>query len=263
MRDRKNHSHAILICGEADAAERKAIELASALLCSGPEPKPCGSCRDCRKLKQKLHPDFITVDKLADDKGKPRREIYVDQIRQLAAEAQVLPNESQRKVYLIRSAGDMNASAQNAFLKLLEEPPLFVTFLLLCLSAEQLLETVRSRCETIYVRASEDTPSPQASALSEAYFGFLEKKDTVGLAAFLSENNDLGLEDMAAFAEACLTEIARRLSVKDPAAALDLEELLRLSRLWERIRDYLRVNVSVKHICGLLSVRSIPRRGVK
>ena len=61
----------------------------------------------------------------------------------------VLPNEAERKIYLIPRAGDMQAPAQNALLKLLEEPPAYCAFLLMTENAERLLPTVRSRAVTL------------------------------------------------------------------------------------------------------------------
>ena len=78
--------------------------------------KPCGVCRDCRKVAAGIHPDLITVRRLEDDKGRPRREIVVDQIRAVNQAAWILPNEAQRKVYLIAEADKMNPAAQNAAL---------------------------------------------------------------------------------------------------------------------------------------------------
>ena len=78
--------------------------------------------------------------------GKP---ISVDQVRALRSDAYIRPNEGERKVYILEGADRMNASAQNAMLKLLEEGPAYAAFLLLAENAGGVLETVRSRCETL------------------------------------------------------------------------------------------------------------------
>ena len=85
--------------------------------------------------------DVALVERAADKSGKLRREITVDQIRALAVDAAVLPNEADGKVYIFPEADTMNIAAQNAFLKLLEEPPRGVMFLLCAESREKLLET--------------------------------------------------------------------------------------------------------------------------
>ena len=140
-------SHAYLISApDMQAALAQVGELAAAAVCTGGGKKPCHQCRACHKVAENIHPDVITIARLEDDKGRPKREIGVDQIRQLSADACVMPNEAARKVYIIREAETMNIPAQNAALKLLEEPPLGALFLLCTTNASQLLPTVRSRC---------------------------------------------------------------------------------------------------------------------
>ena len=150
-------AHASLICAPTgEQALQKARELAAAAVCSGAGNKPCGVCRDCRKVHAGVHPDVTTLSRLADEKGKQKQFITVDQIRALSADAVVLPNEAARKVYIIEQAETMNPAAQNAALKLLEEPPAGVVFLLCTAKPMQLLETVRSRCALVKLAGEEE-----------------------------------------------------------------------------------------------------------
>lgn len=89
--------------------------------------------------------------------GKP---ITVDQIRSLRADAYICPNEGTRKVYLLEGADEMNASAQNAMLKLLEEGPSYASFLLVASDGGGVLQTIRSRCEQLML-----SPVSQGEAL--------------------------------------------------------------------------------------------------
>ena len=118
--------HSYIISGDGDAARSRAREMAAAALCESSGAKPCRACRHCRKVFQGafpgIHPDVALVERAADKSGKLRREITVDQIRALAVDAAVLPNEADGKVYIFPEADTMNIAAQNAFLKLLEEP---------------------------------------------------------------------------------------------------------------------------------------------
>ena len=124
MREASRLSQSYIIAApSADDCDAQAARLAARAVCSGAEPKPCGKCRDCRKAAAGIHPDIIDVRRMTDDKGRPKREIMVDQVRAMAADASILPNEAERKVYVIHEAELMNESAQNAALKLLEEPP--------------------------------------------------------------------------------------------------------------------------------------------
>ena len=173
--DSERIPHACLICApSAEAALEKARELAARAVCSGTGLlKPCGACRDCRKVAAGIHPDVITLTRAVDDKGKQKQNITVDQIRTLSADAIVLPNEAKRKVYIIDGAETMNPAAQNAALKLLEEPPAAVVFLLCTVRPMQLLETVRSRCALVKLQGAEDPEGPDEAA-QELAAGYLK-----------------------------------------------------------------------------------------
>ena len=83
-------SHAYIVSSASEEAGLdKARELAAGMLCSGAGKKPCGLCRDCRKVKARVHPDLTIVSQLTDDKGNRKKEILVDQIRDMSADAYV------------------------------------------------------------------------------------------------------------------------------------------------------------------------------
>jgi len=133
-------SHCYLISGPAGSGKKTlARVLGAALQCESAAP-PCMACPACRKALNGQHPDIITVD------DPDRRTIPVDLVRKMSADASIRPNEGRRKVYLIPRAQDMLAPAQNALLKIIEEPPPYGAFLLLADNADVLLPTVRSRC---------------------------------------------------------------------------------------------------------------------
>ena len=136
-------SHAYLISGPAGSGKETLARLmAAAMVCTGGGERPCGTCPACKKARANIHPDITLAAPL---EGK--REILVDQIRQIRADAYIRPNEAERKVYIIKDAQTMNPSAQNSILKLLEEGPVYAAFLLLCDNPGALLPTIRSRCE--------------------------------------------------------------------------------------------------------------------
>ena len=120
----------ILSSPSREDALRKAREIAAAAVCLAGHDVPCGQCRGCRKASAGVHPDIISVRRQTDKSGNLKRELSVGQIRELSVDAQVLPNEAERKAYIIEEAELMNLNAQNAALKLLEEPPPTVIFLL-------------------------------------------------------------------------------------------------------------------------------------
>ena len=71
-------------------------------------------------------------------------------IREIKESLFIAPNELDKRVYIIEDAETMNLNAQNAFLKMLEEPPSYVVFLLLCSNTENLLDTIKSRAPILY-----------------------------------------------------------------------------------------------------------------
>lgn len=139
-------SHAYILCGPRGSGRHTLAGLLSAaLVCSAPEGRrPCGSCPHCKKAAAGIHPDVTVI--TGPGEGKP---ITVDQIRSVRADAYVRPNEAERKVYILEGAEQLNPSAQNAMLKLLEDGPAYAAFLLIADNGGGLLQTVRSRCEQL------------------------------------------------------------------------------------------------------------------
>lgn len=134
--------HAILIEGEEGLGKKTLAHfIAKACLCAV-EDSPCLECKSCHLVDVGSHPDFLMI-------SPDGAAIKVDQIRALRSEAYLSPLLAYGRVFVIDLAHTMNANAQNALLKVLEEPPTGVTFILLAKSASLLLETIRSRCVTL------------------------------------------------------------------------------------------------------------------
>jgi DNA polymerase-3 subunit delta' len=132
-------SHCYILVGPEGSGKKTLSRiLAAAMECTGNGERPCGVCPSCHKIFGGGHPDVITVDS---DKAT----VPIKVIREMQADAYIRPNEGKKKIYLIPRAQDMQAPAQNALLKLLEEPPEYCAFLLMTDNAEKLLTTVRSR----------------------------------------------------------------------------------------------------------------------
>lgn len=134
-------SHSFLITGPQGSGKHTlALILAAAMQCTAGEDRPCGVCKQCRKVFSGVHPDVITVDD-TEHKG-----VAVSVVRAARDDLYIKPNEGRRKVYLFPRAKDLNPAGQNALLKVMEEPPEYGAYLLLADSPQQLLQTIRSRC---------------------------------------------------------------------------------------------------------------------
>ncbi len=130
------HAFALVSEEYIDAAKN----IAASIICEKRCFPACGVCRHCIKMKKGIHPDFIEISPL---KGKVF--IGVDAIRQLRSDAYIRPNDADAKVYFINGACSMNEAAQNALLKILEQPPENVYFILGDKRKNELLPTVLSR----------------------------------------------------------------------------------------------------------------------
>ena len=133
--------HAILIEGDKGTGRHTLARfLSSAAVCGGENP-PCGVCRGCHLAQTDAHPDISVT---APEDGK--KSITVAQIRALRSEAYIKPHMARRRAFIIDKADSMNEQAQNALLKVLEEPPGDIIFILIAESAAALLDTIISRC---------------------------------------------------------------------------------------------------------------------
>jgi len=258
IKDAERLAHAYIISAQSqEESLREATVLASAAVCTGFGQHPCGNCRDCRKVQNDIHPDVIQIARLTDDKGRLKKEISVDQIRQMAADAYIRPNEAERKVYVIKEAELMNDAAQNAALKLLEEPPQAVMFLLCTCNAAALLPTVRSRCAEINCGGEKAEESGETAKLAKAYLKAVATGDKAQLYKWCAANDGIDGRAAAEFVFCTENLLADMLCGRAPDRGMSRSQLLRLSALMGKCSGYMKVNVGVKHIFGLLAVQSI------
>lgn len=247
--------HAYIISAPSrEEGLRRARTLAAAAVCTGEGPVPCGKCRACRKAESGIHPDITTIRRQTDDKGKQRREITVDQVCWMIGDAYVLPNEAARKVYVIEEAEAMNPAAQNKALKLLEEPPRGVIFLLCTVNPEKLLPTVRSRCAELKCNVGMAERDEEADKLAAAYVKTISGGDRAKLLRWCMENEGMDNRSALAFTDSTQTLLADMLCSRKPRLGLTEESIAELIRLMERCGSYLKANTGIKHIFGLLAV---------
>ncbi|MDR2000584.1 MAG: DNA polymerase III subunit delta' [Zoogloeaceae bacterium] len=153
--------HALLLTGrEGIGKGRFALAAAARLLCESlAGSDACGQCPSCRWFLGGNHPDFRHVIPAADleaeeadadtERKKGSRQILIDQIRELEDFVFVGGHRNGARVVVIEPAEAMNHAAQNALLKILEEPPASVYFILISYRWRRLLPTIRSRCRSL------------------------------------------------------------------------------------------------------------------
>mgnify|MGYP000850254547 CR=1 FL=1 len=132
----------------------------------------CGTCQECTRFDQNVHPDFLEVDGFGGNVKKGD----IENIRDFFAMSSV-ENGTKRGAYLISECGNMTEEAANSLLKFLEEPALGITAILTTSNIEGVLPTLVSRCETIKLE-----PLPR-----EKVFAYLSKNQAPELSYFLSD----------------------------------------------------------------------------
>jgi len=114
-----------------------------------------------RQISALSHPDLFILRRGLNDRGKPRREIAVDDARALGGFFSLAPAQGGMRVAIIDAVDDLNRNAANAILKTLEEPPARSVLLLVCHAPGAVLATIRSRCRRLALRALDE---PQVRA---------------------------------------------------------------------------------------------------
>ncbi len=109
-----------------------------------------------RRIAALAHPDLFILRRGFNDRGKPRREITVDDARELGQFFSLAPSEGGMRVAIIDAVDDLNRNAANAILKTLEEPPARSVLLLVCHAPGAILPTIRSRCRRLALRTVSD-----------------------------------------------------------------------------------------------------------
>lgn len=145
-------SHAYILNGEKSSGKEFIARIfAMSLQCEKKEVEPCQVCHSCLQALSGNHPDIIYV-----THEKPNT-ISVDDIRtQINSDIAIKPYSSEYKIYIINEAEKMNAQAQNALLKTLEEPPSYGVILLLTSNLDALLPTILSRCVVLNMKPVAD-----------------------------------------------------------------------------------------------------------
>ena len=230
-------SHAILLTGGTEK-ERKELSLllSQALLCEN-SPAPCLKCNICKKVKSGIHPDVIITEGEA---GK-QRSIKIDTIRDIRSRAYIMPNEAPFQIFIILEASGMGEEAQNALLKILEEPPATARFILASRSRDDFRQTILSRVTPFAI--SED--SGQAAGEKENSKAVKAAEDI--FSALITKNE----------AKIMLSTGALEKDKKNYKAALERMILMFRNSIISKYRTDSEVNITEKKFADAFSEKEI------
>lgn len=143
---KKRLSHAYLIQGARGTGKKTLAQLMIlTLFCENltDDVHPCFTCLNCKRISSGNHPDVHWIKPEATD------HIKKEQIDYMRKEFTYMSFEAERKVYVIEKSEAMTVKAANQLLKFLEEPDITSTAILLSEQPQQIIPTIRSRCQTI------------------------------------------------------------------------------------------------------------------
>lgn len=150
-----NSGHAFIFNGPQGIGRKTMAEkFAGLLMCTHENEygKVCGECESCMLMHNASNPDFVKI-----GLPKDKKTVSVDSVREMREDTLTAPLVSRRKVYVIEYGDKMTVEAQNALLKILEEPPLYVVIIIITSNPLSLLDTVRSRAVRVdFSRNSEE-----------------------------------------------------------------------------------------------------------
>ena len=179
--------NAYLFVGPKGTGKLKtALAFAMALNCEKENIDSCGRCSPCEKIKAGVHPDVINLV----PKGTS---IKIDEMRELKSLVRYGPSQGKWLVVIINDADKFTIEAANSFLKVLEEPPLRVLFILISAKEEAMPSTIVSRCQRIYFteveRSGNKDIDPEEILWLYKEFDSIKDKSILDLLMFSSELN--------------------------------------------------------------------------
>ena len=154
--ENKTIPHAFLIGGPSGSGKSiLATEIAAAVNCERKNdtasPLPCRGCDSCRRIFEGNYPDVKIL-----SKPKDRATLGVEAVKDFREDMFLSSTESEHKIYIIDDAESMTTEAQNALLKVLEEPPKSVMIIMLAKECDRILTTIKSRAQYISMSRFDD-----------------------------------------------------------------------------------------------------------
>ena len=216
-------SHAYLFCGTRGTGKTSCSKiLAKAVNCLNPrDGDPCGVCDICRGIDDGSILDVMEID-AASNSG-------VDNIRDLREEAFYTPSVCRYRVYIIDETHMLSAGAFNALLKIMEEPPAHVLFILATTEIHKVPATILSRCQRFdFRRIPVDIIAARLLHIAQGEDFILEAE----AAEMIARLADGGMRDAISLLDLCVsgTDAVTVQVVKDSAGLIDQEYLFAIAR---------------------------------
>lgn len=242
----KKVPHAIILEAEnIEKAYTEVLEMVKVLNCKKNTQTACGVCDSCVKISAGAHPDLKTISMDKDSKC-----IKIDSIRSIRRDVNIVPNEGKFKVYIIKFADRLTVQAQNAFIKVLEEPPKGVIFILLCKNINSLIGTILSRCEVfIDQRQNPESYDYELCELARQIICASLQKDKLKVLEIIS-----GLKLDRIYIQNFVDEILKGYLSHVEVTTQNANEVLEKLGNLKRVSEALRLNMGLNLLLGYLSV---------
>ena len=260
-------SHAYLFTGSRGTGKTSCAKiLAKAVNCLNPhDGSPCGECEICRDIDSGRSIDVFEIDAASNRK--------IDSIREIIDEVQTAPHRCKYRVYIIDEVHMLTAEAFNALLKILEEPPKHVVFILATTEVHKILLTIQSRCQRfdfhriaphdiadrlLYVAQKEDAQLSDSAAMLIASVSDGAMRDALSLMdrclAISRSVDDSVVRSAAGLAgKDYLFDLAACVINKNTAKALEI-----IDRLYRDAKDMSKLcDELTEHFRALMLIKSV------
>jgi len=224
--DANRLSHSYMFCGPRGTGKTSTARIfAKAINCKeGISSVPCNKCKNCKSISDGSNVDVIEID-AASNRG-------INEIRELREKVKYLPNNLRKKIYIIDEVHMLTTEAFNALLKVLEEPPEHVVFIMATTEPNKVIQTIMSRCQRFdFYPISLDLIKERLSGIAKAEK--IDISDTaLGLVAKYADGSlrdaDGILEQLAAYSDEKIgsKEVVALLGVVDIEILFDFVDIL-------------------------------------
>ena len=218
--------HAYLFCGSRGTGKTSTARILSrAVNCLNPKDgNPCNACENCKGILNGTILDITEID-AASNNG-------VDNIRDLREEARFTGTMLQSRIYIVDEVHMLSSSAFNALLKILEEPPQHVHFILATTEAHKVPATILSRCQRFdFKRINADDIKEQIKKVVQA-----EKRDIEdGGISIIAEKADGSMRDALSLLDQCIASGNDKITKHEVSMLLGVTDTEYLERLGKAV----------------------------